>query len=694
MNYTSFILTALMVVSQPFIGMGDGPADNQAAKVRSIPPPGGLINDADRKDLEAQVAQLGQMIEGLKSSLTNKPDLAALIPDVQIFHNAVRYALSHNEFFNPTNEVPAARLLLHHGLVRSMALQSGRAPWITASGLVVRGYISIIDGSVQPYGLVIPSSFGARGGQSDSAMSSLSTTQPPLETVGGQPYRLDAWFHGRDERLSELNFLNGRLKSPGEFTPPNAFVLHLYGRYCNANKFAGEIDFLEALDDVKRRYPIDENRVAVRGFSMGGAACWQFATHYAGRWAAAAPGAGFSETADFLKVFQKESVNPPDYEQKLWHMYDATDYAVNLFNCPTVAYSGEVDSQKQAADIMAKALAAEGMELTHLIGAKTGHSYEKTAKAELNRRMDSIMAAGRNPVPKEVRFTTWTLRYNEMLWIKVNGLEHHWERARVRGVIEDVHTVRIETTNVTSLTLSMAAGLCPLDNGRRPMVWIDNSKLEAPSVGTDRSWVAHFEKSGSSWRGVASPDSVSLGKRHGLQGPIDDAFMDSFMMVSPTGQPLHEKSGTWVKAEEKRAIEQWRSQFRGEARVKNDGDISDADIANHNLILWGDPQSNKLLARIIAQLPVKWSGTELVLAGKTFASNSHVPVMIYPNPLNPKRYVVLNSGFTYREYDYLNNARQISKLPDYAVVDLSQPITPRGPGGIATVGFFNEKWQP
>ena len=44
-------------------------------------------------------------------------------------------------------------------------------------------------------------------------------------------------------------------------------------------------------------------------------------------------------------------------------------------------------------------------------------------------------------------------------------------------------------------------------------------------------------------------------------------------------------------------------------------------------------------------------------------------MLVYPNPLNPKKYVVLNSGFTFREFDNLNNARQIPKLPDYAVVD-------------------------
>ena len=67
--------------------------------------------------------------------------------------------------------------------------------------------------------------------------------------------------------------------------------------------------------------------------------------------------------------------------------------------------------------------------------------------------------------------------------------------------------------------------------------------------------------------------------------------------------------------------------------------------------------------------------------------------MIYPNPLNPRRYVVLNSGFTFREFDYLNNARQTPKLPDYAVVDVRVPTTARAPGGIVDAGFFGEKWE-
>ncbi len=261
MRILSCLCTSIVLASPLF---ADGPSDNVADNVRRIPPvPKTKVSAEDKADLQRGAEELANEIQSLRGILKNKPELLALLPDVQIFHNAIRYALTYDEIFNPRNEVPTARNLLKAGMDRAASLKQGKAPWLTKTGLVVRGYVSRIDGSVQPYGLVVPTTF-----------------QP------GSPHkhRLDVWCHGRGETLSELNFLNDRMKNRGAFTPTDAFVLHPYGRYCNANKFAGEIDCFEALDHVKRSYRIDENRVVMRGFSMGGAACWQFAVHYPDVW--------------------------------------------------------------------------------------------------------------------------------------------------------------------------------------------------------------------------------------------------------------------------------------------------------------------------------------------------------------------------------------------------------------------------
>ena len=500
----------------------DGPGDNVADKVRPVPPPGVEIPAADREALQAGVNELGKEIDDLRAALKGKPDLLNLLPDVQIYYNAVRYALAYNEFYN-VKETDTATAFLKQGHERAEALRDGKAPWTTATGLVARGYVSRIDGSVQPYGLVVPASFKAGA---------------------TEKHRLDLWCHGRGENLTELNFINGCQKSNAEFTPAGAFVLRLYGRYCCANKFAGEVDAFEAMDSVKKHYPIDDNRVVVRGFSMGGAACWHLAVHYPSVWCAAAPGAGFSETADFLKVFQNEAVRPTWYEQKLYHMYDSTDYAGNLFNCPTVAYSGELDTQKQAADMMVAAAKKEGLTFKYLIGPGVKHQYEKETKNELAKEIDALAEKGRDATPAEVRFTTYTLRYNRDAWVTVDGLEKHWERAQVNAKLAG-NGITMDTKNVSALTLSLPAV-------RSGSIAPTNTTINGTEVNVvgqtsqDGAWTAHFRKMDGKWKLVDKANDGSLAKRHGLQGPIDDAFMDSFVMVKPTGKPMNEKVGAWV----------------------------------------------------------------------------------------------------------------------------------------------------
>src|SRR4051794_23974860 len=141
----------------------------QPAPPKPVPPPGIAVPADVKAELQAGLERLGQSIESLKTN--------PLLPDVLVFHKAVRFALEGNEFFN-ANEFEKARAALREGQSRADALARGEAPWTKQTGLVVRAYTSKIDGSVQPYGLVIP-----------------STWFP----TSAHRFRLDAWFHGRGE---------------------------------------------------------------------------------------------------------------------------------------------------------------------------------------------------------------------------------------------------------------------------------------------------------------------------------------------------------------------------------------------------------------------------------------------------------------------------------------------------------------
>jgi hypothetical protein len=162
---------------------------------------------------------------------------------------------------------------------------------------------------------------------------------------------------------------------------------------------------------------------------------------------------------------------------------------------------------------------------------------------------------------------------------------------------------------------------------------------------------------------------------------------------------MHPATTAWVQSEFDRAVREWHRQMRGDVRIKTSEELKPEDLQNYHLVLWGDPKSNPTLAQIADKLPIQWSkdGNTVTVGEKwddaKFDARSHMPVLIYPNPLAPDRYVVLNSSFTYREYDYLNNARQVPKLPDWAIIDLSTPPDARWPGRIADADFFDEAWQ-
>ena len=646
----------------------DGPADNLAENVRPVPQVGVEVPADVRAKLEAGLTELSALLAELGKK--TDPKTTGLLPDVVIFHKAVAGALQYNEFFD-VKEFPVAEKLLGQGIERAKSLLAGDAPWTKQTGPIARGYVSKIDGSVQPYGLVVPDTASFNGARRN---------------------RLDVWLHGRGEKLSELNLIHGAQSSKGQFAPADTFVLHPYGRYCNAFKMAGEVDVLEGMDSVKSRYKIDENRIAMRGFSMGGAGCWQMAVHYTDLFAGNTPGAGFSETPDFLKVFQKETLSPTWYEQKLWAWYDCPGYAANLSHLPTIAYSGADDIQIQAARMMEAGYEHEGMQLLHLIGPKTGHSYHPETKLELEARLDSIMAQGRDPNPRRVHLTTYSLKYNQMYWAKIDALDQHWDRAQLDAAIIGDELIGVITENVAAFTLKIPSGRAAFDPTKPVVLAVDGLNLEGPKMWSDRSFEVSAHKVDGKWVLGALP-AEGLQKRHDLQGPIDDAFMDSFLIVKPTGKSAHPAIEAWVQQEMTRAIKEWRRHFRGEPRVKNDVDVTEDDLAKHHVVVWGDPTSNQLLAKLAGQLPITWNAQSLSIGGTDYAAAEHVPLCIYPNPLNPQKYVVLNSGFTYREYDYLNNARQVAKLPDWAIVDVKTPPNARYPGKVVAADFFDERWS-
>jgi hypothetical protein len=365
-----------------------------------------------------------------------------------------------------------------------------------------------------------------------------------------------------------------------------------------------------------------------------------------------------------------------------------------------------LDKQKLAADRVVAAVSGHetdsadqavhdsSFDLYHVVGQGMGHKIDPDSAAKI----DAVIAswadhagrgqAGRSP-RRQVDLVTYTLRYNTVDWLSVTGLRQHWTRARVEGEITDRDRIVIATDGVTGLKLDFSKSGWP-HKPVRAALSIDGQQLmlddwdSAPGIQCELAWDGQ-------WSVVEEFDD-SIRKRPGLQGPIDDAFCERFVFVAPSRPAAHGVVQRWIDREFQYAKERWSRLMRGDVRVVLDRDLTEEDIATSHLVCFGDFTSNQYLRGIAGYLPIGWTRQDLMVGTKRFDPSVHAAVFCYPNPRNPDRYLVVNSGMTFREFSNVSNSRQIAMLPDWAVLDVSVSDDLIFPGNLVAEGFFDERW--
>jgi hypothetical protein len=367
-----------------------------------------------------------------------------------------------------------------------------------------------------------------------------------------------------------------------------------------------------------------------------------------------------------------------------------------------LAYSGEVDQQKLAADIMAEAFQAEGRKLHRLVGPGMGHKYHPDVLKEIHAWAHERMQAGQPAVLKAVHWQGRTLKYPKMFWLTVTGLQKHWDDSRVDAEWEG-NKLKVTTTNVTRFLISPSTA--PHDLPAEAQVTVngqsvagvtpaDNEKSVTSKDGKMNRIMSIQYKDGRWQFSAAASIAAGFRKVPDLQGPIDDAFTTAFIVVPPdkvSASPVRE---AFYQRELAYTVRRWRRVFRGDLPVKRASDLTADDLKTKNLILFGEPDTNDKMAELLAQTPIAWQGNELKLGARSWNGESIVPLAIYPNPKQPDHYIVLNSGPTIRDKSDPNNSLQTPQLPDWAVLDVSSPATDSTPARIVEAGFFNEQWLP
>ena len=622
---------------------------------------------AEEKAIRESLAQLNTAVEKLK---VGRDDVRP-VADVEVFAKAADWILRHNEFFKP-DYAKWTIDELNIGATRAELLAKQERPWTTREGSTVFGYYSEVDGSVQPYVVTLPKGYDPK-----------SNKRWPLHVE----------LHGRGDTLNEVSFIHSHEGKPlkGE---PDYIQLDAFGRTNNAYRWAGETDVLEAMTAVKRSFRIDDRRVMLRGFSMGGAGAWHLGLHHPSLWSSVGAGAGFCDTVHHLGL--KEPLSP--LHQKLTKIYDAQDYALNAFNVPTIGYGGELDKQIFASATMHEKAKELGVDIPRLIGPQTEHKWHPDSLKEFMAFHAKHTEAGRPqyPAPARIRFVTHTLKYNSCDWLIVEEQIRPYEASVVEAAVDEkTGTLAVTTKNVSVLQIMRDVADTVSIDGGKPLPLNSAAGSLLPGVYyelRDEGWVV-WDYIRSHKYAAHDDDTDDARKRHNLQGPIDDAFMRPFVCVRPTGTPWSAAQAEWAKWTLSRFETEFDKRMRAKVPVVNDTQVTDELIETKHLILFGDPGSNAVLSKIVDRLPVKWTKSSLEVKGEKYDAASHGLALIYPNPLNRNRYVVVNSGHTFHEPEFkASNANLFPKLGDIAVLKFS----PQKDGYTETPVFadvFDSRWR-
>ena len=538
--------------------------------------------------------------------------------------------------------------------------QNQQAP-PSPGALTMRYFRSAMDGSVQPYAIWLPREYDPA--RAYPLLIQLHGIGP--KTLAG---RRHVWKGMGVPEWIDLH------------TP--VIIAHGYGRGNTFYQGMGEEDVLETIADVQRHFRVDPDRIFIMGHSMGGAGAYTIGLHYPDRFGSVTP----IDPAMGGRIMPQADAQMPEWRRPQVAVQTVASLYPNARNISVFFKNAGAGIGGKSTEYTDGIVAQGGFSTTESFPGMPHHfapvlSYSIFVPEAIARPIQRR--------PAEVKFYTNTLRYDRAYWVTIDRLARHNADAQVVAAYDDGKprpapprrpgtpapppepgrppSITVTTSNIEGLTLRLADAGVP--TGARMPLKVDGGEVlngEVPAV-------ARLSKTSGAWRIVDGPAAPG-GKRHGLQGPIGDAFNSRFLAVYGEGDRD-------LAIAELDAVRNPPGQLviHGDFPMKAAARVTRADIDSSNLILFGTPASNPILKRIAPSLPQTLMET---------IRNGDGVILIHPNPENPERYVVI---WTTRLLSLPDNGLgagflfPVNLLPDFAVVKA---------GKIVEAGHFNNDWRP
>ncbi len=398
-----------------------------------------------------------------------------------------------------------------------------------APGPQVTTFFSPIDDTDQPYGLYLPRNHDP------------NKPYPLVISLHGASsnHRLNLKrVFGKGNRMGETDAEATRYFPP--FPDVDFLVASPLARGTLGYVGIPEADVYAVLEDVKKRFLIDEDRVYLTGLSMGGGGAIYLALTRPDIWAAVAP------VCPAVPVGTEPLTG-------------------NGTNIPFKIFQGEIDPvvKPEAVRGWRDRLEEAGVAVEYVEYPGVKHNSWDNAYANAS-LFGWLAQHKRDRMPKRVRYTTSSFKYPGAYWVEFDSFTPG-AAAAIDARITAPQTVEIKTGNLDGFTLKL--------NSAKPWkVTIDGKQFSTRSLS--------FQKQGQ-WRTgkAASPAKRTAG--------VMEALGSRHVYLYPAAQrEAAERLSNW--ATPRRPLLLTLRSFAVE-------DVKPADLAGANLVLLGTRETNSMI---------------------------------------------------------------------------------------------------
>ncbi len=513
----------------------------------------------------------------------------------------------------------------------------GDAASIPFNSFQERAYFARNDGSPQPYYVVLPTNY-----------------------TPTKKYPLVVFLHGYSTEISKIN---PWLVAPDAIrdAQKRGFILAMpYGRRNSDFVQWGQDDVLRVRAECLRLFSVDENRVFLLGVSMGAYGAYATGLHTPDKWTAIA---AISGRTDFYLWFDIKRADLPAWKQVLFDADDPRTLELNARNTPILVQHGALDGvvPVEHSRLLADDARKLGLPLRYIEDPYGSH-FGGFGNDALERAFAWFEERLPLAPPRALTIIAGDLREAQNGWASIEAFGDYAQIARLdASVMAD--KIVVKTRNVAKFRLDLPPALRP--DAPTIALEVDGAISSHVAPGQTINW---------------SAPGAKLGKTPERTGPFKSLMRDPFVLVY--GDANDERAAQSFAA-------RWKAWADGDARLKNANEITDADKADFNLILFGTRQTNTLLAQIADDLPLELTPTGYRIGEKTVEASDIGLLMAWKSPWNDARLIGVCSGETWGNALPINHIWDL--VPDYIVYDYR--TLPDGTNRPLEAGFFDGDWQ-